>query len=183
MQKTYLCIFTILLLSCREQPNTNVYIPPASINPFQNKFNLDFGVYELKKIIKKNDFFIIYESLDSQIKFQKIDEVSPNEISDLIDCGTMNNEVYVDYINRIFDSSLKIKTTIEIKSIDKLTSKFELISNYVFTSIETGTQWKFKTNEPKMILVGTPAYGAEPYRECASKHLFESRIIKEFINQ
>jgi len=182
MQKTYLCIFTLLLLSCQEQSNKNVYIPPASIDPIQNKFNLDFGADELKKIIKKIDFLIIDESLDSEIKFQKIDEVSPNEISNFIDCGTMNNEVYVDYINRIFDSSLKIKTTIEIKSIDKSSSRFKLISHYVFKSIETGTQWKFKTNESKMILVGTPAYGAEPYRECLSKHLLESRIIKEFIN-
>ena len=94
----------------------------------------------------------------------------------------MNNEVYVDYINRIFDSSLKIKTTIKVESIDKSSSRFKLISHYVFKSIETGTQWKFKTNESKMILVGTPAYGAEPYRECVSKHLLESRIIKEFIN-
>lgn len=183
MQKIYLCIFTLLLFSCQEQPNKNVYIPPASIDSFQNKFNLNLGADELKKIIKKIDFLIIDESLDSEIKFQKIDKVSPNKISNFIDCGTMNNEVYVDYINRIFDSSLKIKTTIEIKSIDKSNSRLKLISYYVFTSIETGTQWKFKTNESKMILVGTPAYGAEPYRECASKHLFESRIIKEFINQ
>ena len=70
---------------------------------------------------------------------------SPENFKNIIDCGTMNNEVYVDYINRIFDSSLKIKTTIEIKSIDKSNSILKLISYYVFTSIETGTQWKFKT--------------------------------------
>ena len=71
MQKTYLCIFTLLLLSCQEQSNKNIYIPPASIDPIQNKFNLDFGADELKKIIKKIDFLIIDESLDSEIKFQK----------------------------------------------------------------------------------------------------------------
>jgi hypothetical protein len=30
-----------------------------------------------------------------------------------------------------------------------------------------------------MILVGTPAYGAEPYRECTSRHFLESEIIEE----
>ena len=39
------------------------------------------------------------------------------KISDYIDCGKMNNEVYVNYINRIFDSSLKIKTIIEASNL------------------------------------------------------------------
>ena len=91
----------------------------------------------------------------------------------------MNNEVYVNYINRIFDSSLKIKTIVEIQPLDIFSSKINLVSDYVFTSIETGTRWAFKTNESKMILVGTPAYGAEPYRECTSRNFLESKIIEE----
>ena len=91
----------------------------------------------------------------------------------------MNNEVYVNYINRIFDSSLKIKTIVEIQPINLFSSKISLISSYVFTSIETGTKWTFKTNESKMILVGTPAYGAEPYRECTSRNFLESQIIQK----
>ena len=32
---------------------------------------------------------------------------------------------------------------------------------------------------PMLILVGNPAYGAEPYRACSSKNFLESSIIKE----
>jgi hypothetical protein len=30
-----------------------------------------------------------------------------------------------------------------------------------------------------MILVGNPAYGAEPYRKCLSKHFIESSLMEE----
>jgi len=93
-----------------------------------------------------------------------------------IDCGKMNDELYVNYIERIFESSLTIETTIEAVSLNN-SSEIEIISNYQFTSIETGTRWDFATNEPKLILVGTPAYGAEPYRMCLSKNLIESDLI------
>ena len=89
----------------------------------------------------------------------------------------MNDELYVNYIERIFESSLTIQTTIKAVSLNSTSSEIEIISNYQFTSIETGTRWDFKTNEPKLILVGTPAYGAEPYRKCLSKNLIESNLI------
>ena len=80
------------------------------------------------------------------------------------------------------------KKVIQLSTFDKklisgalyiFSSKISLISSYVFTSIETGTKWAFKTNESKMILVGTPAYGAEPYRECTSRNFLESQIIEK----
>jgi len=88
----------------------------------------------------------------------------------------MNDEPYVNYIERIFESSLIIKTTIEAIPLND-SSEIEIISNYQFTSIETGTRWDFTTNESKLILVGTPAYGAKPYRRCLSKNLIESNLI------
>ena len=170
-----------MLLSCQEQPDKNVYIPPLIQNPIENDFHINHGVNELAKRIEKIDNFKIKESSESLVRFQAINDVASEKISDYIDCGTMNNEVYVNYINRIFDSSLKIKTIVEIQPIDIFSSKISLISSYVFTSIETGTKWAFKTNEPKMILVGTPAYGAEPYRKCTSRNFLESQIIEELL--
>ena len=165
-----------MLLSCQEQPDKNIYTPPSIQHPIENNFYINREVNELTKRIENIDNFKIQASSDSLVKFQLINEISSEKISNFIDCGTMNNEVYVNYINRIFDSSLKITTIITIQPIDIFSSKINLISNYVFTSIETGTKWVFKTNESKMILVGTPAYGAEPYRECASRNFLESQI-------
>jgi paraquat-inducible protein B len=103
----------------------------------------------------------------------------PANISKYIDCGKMNDEIYVDYINRIFDSSLNIQTLIKLDPTGNKSTRVEISANYVFTSIETGTSWRFNTNNPKLILVGNPAYGAEPYRKCLSKNLIESKLIEE----
>lgn len=170
-----------MLISCQEQPDKNVYIPPLTQNSIENNFYINLEVNELIKRIKNIENFKIQESSESLIRFQAINEIASEKISNYIDCGTMNNEVYANYINRIFDSSLKIKTILEIQPIDIFSSKISLVSSYVFTSIETGTKWAFKTNEPKMILVGTPAYGAEPYRKCTSRHFLESQIIEELL--
>jgi len=168
-----------MLFSCQEQPDKNIYTPPLIPNPIENNFNINRETNELTKRIEKIDNFKIKESSESLVRFQAINEIASEKISDYIDCGTMNNEVYVNYINRIFDSSLTIKTIVEIQPIDIFSSKIGLISSYVFRSIETGTKWAFKTNESKMILVGTPAYGAEPYRECTSRNFLESQIIEK----
>ena len=88
----------------------------------------------------------------------------------------MNDELYVNYISRIFEALLVIETTINARPFNNNSSEIEIVSNYQFTSIETGTRWDFKTNEPKLILVGTPAYGAEPYRKCLSKNFLESSL-------
>ena len=181
MPKLLISISILMLLSCQEQPDKNVYIPPLIQNPIENDFHINHGVNELAKRIEKIDNFKIKESSESLVRFQAINDVASEKISDYIDCGTMNNEVYVNYINRIFDSSLKIKTIVEIQPIDIFSSKISLISSYVFRSIETGTKWAFKTNEPKMIVVGTPAYGAEPYRKCTSRNFLESQIIEELL--
>ena len=170
MLKHLILISMLMLLSCQEQPDKNIYTPPLIPNPIENNFNINRETNELTKRIEKIDNFKIKESSESLVRFQAINEIASEKISDYIDCGTMNNEVYANYINRIFDSSLKIKTILEIQPIDIFSSKISLVSSYVFTSIETGTKWAFKTNEPKMILVGTPAYGAEPYRECKSRY-------------
>lgn len=105
-------------------------------------------------------------------------KLKPKNILDYIDCGMMNEEIYVQYIDRIFESSLNIETSLSLSREKNLTS-INVISKYIFKSIETGTTWTFKTNESKLILVGNPVFGADPYRKCIPKHFLESSIIRE----
>ena len=102
------------------------------------------------------------------------------DIPSYIDCGFMNDEVYVDYIERIFGTKLKADVDIKLKNVDKgvLFEKFHI--KYTFTSKETGTRWRFATNKSKDLLVGNPVYDANPYRKCLSKNTLENEIIKYF---
>ena len=177
MPRIYLAICTILVFSCQEPLQENKYTPPAEKEFFNNKFYVNLEVNEFWSRASKINF------LDNQqINFDESNKkasfvINPKNIQDYIDCGKMNDELYVNYIQRIFESSLIIETTIEATPLNS-SLEIEIISNYQFTSIETGTRWNFATNESKLILVGTPAYGAEPYRRCVSKNVLESNIIK-----
>ena len=157
-------ISTLFIFACQEAQQINTYSPPIEIGYFENTFLINDKKDQVKK----------YSSADKIIL-----SLNPKNISKFIDCGMMNDEIYVNYINRIFESDLKIKTTILLDSINMNLTKVEVTSEYQFTSIETGTRWNFQTNNPKLILVGTPAYGAEPYRKCLAKNFIENRIIEE----
>ena len=91
----------------------------------------------------------------------------------------MNKEVYVNYIDRIFESTLDGQINITLEPIDKNSTSIETIVMYRFISKETGTRWSFQTNKPKSILVGNPAYGLDPYRECRSKNFLEEVVMKQ----
>ena len=90
----------------------------------------------------------------------------------------MNDEVYVEYIERIFGSSLKATIKIDLTKGENLYKLNKIYVNYLFMSKETGTRWKFKTNSPKELLVGNPVYDANPYRTCVTKNILEKEIIK-----
>ena len=94
--------------------------------------------------------------------------------------GYMNEEIYVDYIERIFGTQLKADIGINLKMINDgiLFEKFNI--KYTFISKETGTRWRFATNKPKDLLVGNPVYDGNPYRKCLSKNTLENEIIKYF---
>ena len=176
MPKIYLVICTILVFSCQEPPQENKYTPPAEKEFFNNKFYINLEVNEFWSRASKINL-LDNQQFNFDINNKKASfATNPKNIQDYIDCGKMNEEPYVNYIERIFESSLIIETTIMAIPLNN-SSEIEIISNYQFTSIETGTRWDFATNEPKLILVGTPAYGAEPYRRCLSKNLIESNLI------
>ena len=174
MQKKYLVICILLIFSCQEPPQENMYTPPLEKESFDNKLYINLEVNDFwskaSKINLLDNKRLSFDKNKKQITF----EINPKNFQDYIDCGMMNDELYVNYISRIFEALLVIETTINARPFNNNSSEIEIVSNYQFTSIETGTRWDFKTNEPKLILVGTPAYGAEPYRKCLSKNFLES---------
>ena len=179
MQKVLIFISTVFLFSCQERPKENIYIPPLEEDKIENQFYINTSLDNLWiKILQIDSLDFEIESKNSTTGQLK-KKLYPKNISDYINCGMMNDEIYVHYIDRIFESSLEIETSLDIKKEKEELTSIQLISTYIFRSKETGTTWVFETNEPKLILVGNPAFGAEPYRKCASKHFLESSIIKE----
>ena len=158
----------LFLISCEVAQSKNIYSPPTNkTKPIENFFYYsDLNSLEIIKNEIKKTLLIGDDNL-------KI--INSGEISSFIDCGYMNEEIYVDYINRIFDSSLSIKI---IFSDRKLNDKDVAFVNfdYTFKSKETGTTWRFTTARSKDLLVGNPVYDDNPYRECSSTQKIESSL-------
>ena len=158
----------VFLISCEVAQSKNIYSPPKNkTKPIENFFyyseldSLEIIKNEIKKIL------MIDENGFKNIK--------SSEISNFIDCGYMNEEIYVDYINRIFDSSLSIKIIFSDKKLNDRDIVF-IAFDYIFKSKETGTTWRFSTNKSKDLLVGNPVYDDNPYRECSSTQKLESSL-------
>ena len=158
----------VFLISCEVAQSKNIYSPPTNKSkPIENFFyytdldSLEIIKNEIKKIL------MIDENGFKNIK--------STEISNFIDCGYMNEEIYVDYINRIFDSSLSIKIIFSDEKLNDRNIVF-VDFNYIFKSKETGTTWRFSTNKSKDLLVGNPVYDDNPYRECSSTQKLESSL-------
>ena len=158
----------VFLISCEVAQSKNIYSPPTNKSkPIENFFyytDLD-SLEIIKNEIKKT--LMIDENGFKNIK--------STEISNFIDCGYMNEEIYVDYINRIFDSSLSIKIIFSDKKPNDRNIVFVDFS-YIFKSKETGTTWRFSTGKSKDLLVGNPVYDDNPYRECSSTQKLESSL-------
>ena len=169
-------VSSIFLFSCQKTSEENVYTPPNTIKELKNIIYLNIDIDEA---LQKIPLIINQEYSQDQNIFEFKTKVKPPNISKFIDCGKMKDEIYVNYINRIFDSWLEIKTSIQLSAEGDGSTMFEVLSHYIFSSIETGTRWVFTTNTPKLILVGNPAYGAEPFRKCLSKHFIESSLMEE----
>ena len=180
MSKKYFLIFSLFfLIGCEVQESKNIYKPPQELESFKNVFELNIYTNDqinqikikLKKLLQK-DVINLKEPISINFDIE--------DIPDYIDCGYMNEEIYVNYIERIFGSQLKADIGINLKMINDgiLFEKFNI--KYTFTSKETGTRWRFATNKPKDLLVGNPVYDGNPYRKCLSKNTLENEIIKYF---
>ena len=165
----------IFLYSCEIEESKNIYKPPLVEtsskmdiveNTFTNKALISIGE-ELSKIFNTEiDIFS-----ESTVRFEG------EEINNYIDCGFMNNEIYVKYIDRIFGSYLEAVIAFTISNQDDLYKISNEEIKYIFYSKETGTRWRFKSDKPKELLVGNPVYSDNPYRICLSKNVLENKII------
>ena len=165
----------IFLYSCEIEESKNIYKPPLVEtsskmdiveNTFTNKDLISIGE-ELYKIFNTEiDIFS-----ESTVRFEG------EEITNYIDCGFMNNEIYVKYIDRIFGSYLEAVIAFTISNQDDLYKISNEEIKYIFYSKETGTRWRFKSDKPKELLVGNPVYSDNPYRICLSKNVLENKII------
>ena len=158
----------LFLISCEVAQSKNIYSPPTNkTKPIENFFYYsDLNSLEIIKNEIKKTLLIGDDNL-------KI--INSDEISSFIDCGYMNEEIYVDYINRIFDSSLSIKIAFSDEKLNNRNIVF-VDFDYTFKSKETGTTWRFSTGKSKDLLVGNPIYDDNPYRECSSTQKIESSL-------
>ena len=169
----------LFLIACQPPAEVNKYIPPISKDSFQNSLviNKPFDdLWDIASLIS-NDLYQL--SAEDKALGEMMFNFRSDDVSKYIDCGMMNDEIYVDYIYRIFESLLDGQINIKFEPVNSSTTRLSVNISYKFISKETGTRWMFETNKPKSILVGNPAYGADPYRECLSKHFLEAGVINQ----
>mgnify|MGYP001210953130 FL=1 len=170
-------VVLIFLVSCEVQESKNIYTQPNNTENIQT--NLQFQNYSQQKIKKIESNIVSFFDLERIELFNDfILDIKIEDIPKYIDCGQMNDEIYVEYIERIFGSSLKATIKIDLTKDKDLYKLNKMQINYLFMSKETGTRWKFKTNSPKELLVGNPVYDENPYRTCTTKNVLEKEIIK-----
>ena len=176
MFKKYLIVL-IFIVSCEPQEVSNIYKEPNFSNNFVIPTNIepfnDIRIFAIESSLE--DFFNIEKiNLNEDFSFY----VNTQDIPNYIDCGFMNDEVYVEYIDRVFGSLLEATVEIDVVKKGGFYKINDFMINYLFMSEETGTRWRFKTNKPKELLVGNPVYDDNPYRICLSKNVLEKKIIK-----
>ena len=181
MPKIFAVTAIILIISsCEVQESKNIYQRPDIPNLFNNQFN--FVSYSQERVDKITKELSKLLKIDVNLNQKTFLNLEGNNISEFIDCGYMNDEIYVHYIERIFGTKLNIIVSFEnFFDRDRYEIKNKNIE-YTFTSKETGTRWRFETNKPKELLVGNPVYEENPYRTCLSKNVLESKIINIFNN-
>lgn len=174
-------VFAVLIFlnACAIEESKNVYKPPEESRTFVT--DNQEKTYTIDDLIKTNEELSRIFNANIDLFSSNTVGFKGNVISEYIDCGLMNNEVYVNYIDRIFGSYLEAVIAFKIQEENDF---FRIIDNeirYTFYSKETGTRWRFRTNKPKELLVGNPVYDDNPYRLCLSKNKLEFQI-EEILN-
>ena len=109
-------IILFFIISCEVQESSNIYKPPASDQKIDTRLQLENLSKEKLEIIKTK----IMSTFDA-VNINLMDDFSffikIPDISKYIDCGYMNEEIYVEYIEKIFGSSLQ--ATVKIDSTEK----------------------------------------------------------------
>ena len=178
MAYRYKWIFLVICLTACNELEQNKYYPPLEGPIKENTVTLDKNfntIWPELILLTQNNANAIVKEQNGLI----VAELVLPEVSKYIDCGMMNDEIYVDYIHRIFESSLTAKVYIELKEVNSATSNIKINTAFTFISLESGTTWNFNTNEPAIIWVANPAEGALPQRICISKNTLEANFIKK----
>ena len=161
----------IFLYSCEIEESKNIYTPP--LIETSSKIYKTSNAYSTEVLKSVGDELSNLLNKEIDLFSSNVINFEGEIISKYIDCGFMNNEVYVNYIDRIFGSYLEAEIIFKISNENNL----YIISNdeikYTFFSKETGTRWRFKSNKPKELLVGNPVYSDNPYRTCLSKNVLD----------
>ena len=100
MSKKYFLIFSFFFLAgCEVQESKNIYKPPQELQEFKNIFELvAYSNDQIEQIKIKLQMFLQKDKINLE------EPISINfnveDIPSYIDCGFMNDEVYVDYIEK-----------------------------------------------------------------------------------
>jgi hypothetical protein len=113
MSKIFAVTAIILIISsCEIQESINIYQKPYIPDLFNNQFN--FVSYSQERVDKITKELSKLLNIDVNLNQKIALNLEGDNISDLIDCGYMNDEIYVHYIERIFGSKLNIIVSFEI---------------------------------------------------------------------
>ena len=129
MPKIFAVTAIILIISSYEvQESKNIYQRPDIPNLFNNQFNFDsYSQERVDKITKELSKLL---NIDVNLNQKTFLNLEGNNISDFIDCGYMNDEIYVHYIERIFGTKLNIivsfENFFEQEDLEKSTGKHKV---------------------------------------------------------
>ena len=123
MLRKIFALSILFLISCQPPAEKNRYIPPKDIEPIQNYLVKEIEFDELwdKTLIEIGNIYKLSSKNKTSGEMSFV--FASNKASDFIDCGMMNNEIYVEYINRIFESTLDGKIDIKLKSKENMQQK------------------------------------------------------------
>ena len=120
----------IFLVSCEVQESKNIYTPPNNTENIQINLQLQNYSQEKIKTIESNIASIFnLENMELSSDFTL--DIKIQDIPKYIDCGQMNDEIYVEYIERIFGSSLKATIKIDLTKDGDLYKFNKMLINYL----------------------------------------------------
>ena len=104
------------MYACEIEESKNIYKPPPIFASFE-KDNSE-NIYTFEDLNKISDELSELFNKNIDIFSSNIVRFEGQIISNYIDCGFMNNEIYLNYIDRIFDSYLDININFKILEAD-----------------------------------------------------------------
>ena len=102
----------IFLYSCEIEESKNIYKPPSI--EISSKIDKTTNTYPIEVLKSISDELSKLLNKDINLFSSNVINFEGEIISKYIDCGFMNDEVYVNYIDRIFGSYLEAVITLSL---------------------------------------------------------------------